>query len=166
MCSRCALTVDHRNQLSPRTPTSPPILFVHPHISITTFFCHPFLLPTSPPKHAQQNQSSSLPQILPERLVPLQIKNLKMFSLRAPFRTIRAMPSPIAVTAVAPQLAGRRFYHDKDKFPCSEHQQTPRFIITWTVVASSGSACLAFLFLFLFHSFFFHAPPSFNHALS
>ncbi|KAG6017941.1 iron-binding protein [Claviceps lovelessii] len=40
-----------------------------------------------------------------------------MFSLRAPFRTIRAMPSPIAVTAVAPQLAGRRFYHDKDNRP-------------------------------------------------
>ncbi|KAG5923286.1 iron-binding protein [Claviceps africana] len=30
-----------------------------------------------------------------------------MFSLRAPFRTIRAIPSPIAATAVAPQLAGR-----------------------------------------------------------
>ncbi|KAG5942873.1 iron-binding protein [Claviceps sorghi] len=42
-----------------------------------------------------------------------------MFSLRAPFRTIRAMPSPIAATAVAPQLAGRRFYHDKDKSPSS-----------------------------------------------
>ncbi|KAH0595005.1 hypothetical protein MHUMG1_07304 [Metarhizium humberi] len=38
-----------------------------------------------------------------------------MFSLRAPFRTIRAMPSPIAAAAATPQLAGRRFYHDKDK---------------------------------------------------
>lgn len=41
---------------------------------------------------------------------------IKMFSLRAPFRTIRAMPSPIAAAAATPQLAGRRFYHDKDKW--------------------------------------------------
>ncbi|EFY86154.1 iron sulfur cluster assembly protein [Metarhizium acridum CQMa 102] len=38
-----------------------------------------------------------------------------MFSLRAPFRTIRALPSPTAAVAATPQLAGRRFYHDKDK---------------------------------------------------
>ncbi|KAG5960973.1 iron-binding protein [Claviceps arundinis] len=38
-----------------------------------------------------------------------------MFSMRAPLRTIRAMPSPIAAATVAPQLAGRRFYHDKDE---------------------------------------------------
>ncbi|OAA37897.1 iron sulfur cluster assembly protein 1 [Metarhizium rileyi] len=40
-----------------------------------------------------------------------------MFSLRAPFRMIRAMPSPIAAAAVAPRMAGRRFYHDKDNRP-------------------------------------------------
>ncbi|OAQ67901.1 iron sulfur cluster assembly protein [Pochonia chlamydosporia 170] len=47
-----------------------------------------------------------------------------MFSLRAPFRTIRAMPSPIAA-AVAPQMAGRRFYHDKDKFPWDNAPRNP-----------------------------------------
>ncbi|KAG6140008.1 iron-binding protein [Claviceps purpurea] len=38
-----------------------------------------------------------------------------MFSLRAPLRAIRAMPSPVAAAVVAPQLTGRRFYHDKDE---------------------------------------------------
>ena len=39
-----------------------------------------------------------------------------MFALRAPLRAVRAMSTPIARTpmAAAP-VAGRRFYHDKDK---------------------------------------------------
>jgi len=45
-----------------------------------------------------------------------------MLSLRAPFRTIRAMPSPIAAAVVAPQIAGRRFYHDK----VIDHYSRPR----------------------------------------
>ncbi|KAG5966026.1 hypothetical protein E4U56_001510 [Claviceps arundinis] len=57
-----------------------------------------------------------------------------MFSMRAPLRTIRAMPSPIAAATVAPQLAGRRFYHDKDE------SLFPQIILDETLMFASTTA--------------------------
>ncbi|KAG6068794.1 hypothetical protein E4U32_007659 [Claviceps aff. humidiphila group G2b] len=64
-----------------------------------------------------------------------------MFSMRAPLRAIRAMPSPIAAATVAPQLAGRRFYHDKDEslFPQIILDETLMFA---SMTATAGSALL------------------------
>ncbi|KAG6093982.1 hypothetical protein E4U30_003766 [Claviceps sp. LM220 group G6] len=65
-----------------------------------------------------------------------------MFSMRAPLRAIRAMPSPIAAATVAPQFAGRRFYHDKDEslFPQIILHETSMFAST---TATAGRASVS-----------------------
>lgn len=122
---------------SPDVATVPP----PPRISITTLSYLPvsssFHIATSPfQHHVKLNTAATRSPSTSHKFHPsiIRIYRLKMFSMRAPLRAIRAMPSPIAAATVAPQLAGRRFYHDKDE------SLFPQIILDETLMFASTTA--------------------------
>ncbi|POR34518.1 Uncharacterized protein TPAR_05267 [Tolypocladium paradoxum] len=72
------------------------------------------LPPTSPPLAlpSPPRTLSKPPQLIDPHRCPSA--TVTMLPLRAPFRAIRALPTPMAA-ALAPRAPARRFYHDKDK---------------------------------------------------
>lgn len=57
--------------------------------------------------------------LLPSSLSSPAARPPAMLPVRAPFRALRAVPSPVAVAAAASRVPARRFYHDKDMSPFS-----------------------------------------------